>query len=286
MKTIILLITVCNQNKKRIINQLFNLSTQHSKEDMIFKPVFLFGAGGDTSNIPYDTLVVDVKEQYTNLYLKLFKAYKIINKKYTYDYICKIDDDTKINLQNLDINLLENKDYIGRFFSGVTETSITLKIDFCNLYKVINLIPDALCQNYQYASGDCYFISKKAVEHILSKESIIQNLAHDVNEINEDSIFGKLLESPDIIKGDINLTNEFSTINELQLTQNYFTFHPINENLYTQLIDKTIDEQINIINNNKTLNLLKRKLDISELENNLKKVVFDFLNSKRTNGLG
>jgi hypothetical protein len=93
---------------------------------VIFKPVFLFGAGGDTSNIPYDTLVVDVKEQYTNLYLKLFKAYKIINKTLTFEQSQFIDQ------------VLYNEFSKFNKYIYINEPELDIKISFSNSNKLNN----------------------------------------------------------------------------------------------------------------------------------------------------
>jgi hypothetical protein len=289
MLNIIVLISVCNQNRKRIINQVNNIASQLSKfnsEQVRFEPLFLFGVGGNPENIPFDHLIVDVPEAYTNLYLKLFEAYKHIQQNYAFDYICKIDDDTQINFEMFNPQWLQGSDYVGRFFDGNSDATITLDFDFCNHYKVINLKPEAMQQGYYFASGDCYFLSRKAVDIIVSKGSLIKELPAEGYRINEDRLFGKMLHNEDILKRDINLTNDFTTENDLQVTWEYFTLHPISENVMPLLSAKSPAEQVDTLNKNKTLNLLKRKIYVQQLENRIRETVMKFLNEHRTIGLG
>jgi len=103
----ILLISVCNKYLKRIKNIVQMLDTQKSL--LIHKnivPIFLYGNTIIETEIPYDTIKVDVEEKYTNLYKKLYLGYKHIYEHYNFEYIIKIDDDTFLN-----IDLINN---IGR----------------------------------------------------------------------------------------------------------------------------------------------------------------------------
>ena len=109
MINIILLITVCNQNRQRIKNHVDNLYNQSLiNNDIKFTPVFVFGKDGDTTGIPFDTIITDVEEKYSNLKLKLLASYKTVSEDYDFDFLIKIDDDTKVNLGQF------KKEYEGR----------------------------------------------------------------------------------------------------------------------------------------------------------------------------
>lgn len=282
---IVLVITVCNQNKKRIISQVNNLKWSLIPEGIYIKPVFVFGRDGDTSDIPFDTLVVEVNEEYNLLYRKLFEAYKIIDKTIDYNFICKIDDDTKINMESFTKSLIEGEDYVGRMFEGNTEATITLRLDFYNINRTINLKPTFFSgTSFKYATGDCYFLSKKAVNHLLSSEDVLSKCGNA--RVEEDRLFGYILHDKGIKIKDINLTNKTIEENELQVTTDYFTIHPIGESVLPSLIGVKIKDQLPIINNSKLLNLTRRKAYMVELENQLRKVIDDFSNSKKSIGMG
>ena len=82
------------------------------------------------------------------------------------------------------------------------------------------------------------------------------------------------------------MTNEVIEENELQVTTDYFTIHPIGESVLPSLIGVKIKEQLPIINNSKLLNLTRRKAYMVELENQLRKVIDDFSNAKKSIGMG
>ena len=284
---IILLITVCNQNKQRIKNQINNLKYSLNLSNIKFHPIFLFGSNGDVTGIPYETMIVDVDEKYNFLFLKLNKAYKIINEKYDYDFICKIDDDTKINLELFKKEWIFGCDYIGRIFDDNLKSTITIDMDFCQIHKTIDLKPNIFNGvNFKYASGDCYFLSKKSVNFIQFSDIIVDNIIKDGNRVNEDRMFGYILRDKNIIIKDINLINTEIKENDLQVTTDYFTIHPINEYLYPSLIGVKIKEQMFIINEKKPLNLITRKIYQKQLEDTIKKTIIDFVNSKKAIGMG
>lgn len=288
---IVLLVTVCNQNKERIRNQVNNLKWSLIPEGVEMTPVFVFGKGGDTSDIPFETLVVDSEEKYTHLYMKMFKAYKAIHEKYDYDFICKIDDDTKITTECLKPEWLKGKDYIGRMFSGNSQFSVTFDFDWYEIHKKMDLVPPFYeGVDFQFATGDCYFLSKKAVQHILDSEKVLYSheglLSFDGICSAEDRLFGYILHGKDVVLNDIKLIDPVIEENRLQVTEDYFSMHPIHNTLFSSLIGVKIKEQFEIVCKNQTINLLRRRAYIQELENKVKGAINDFLNSKRSIGLG
>lgn len=282
---IVLLITACNQYRSRTDNQINNLKSSTIPSGIDLRPVFVFGKGSDTSNIPYETLEVDSDEKYNRLYKKLFAAYKAINEKYDYDFICKIDDDTKLNLSALNTEWLNGMDYVGRMFPGDSEFSITFDLGFYNIHKTVSLVP-ALFNSvpFKFATGDAYFLSKKAINHILNSEDIVNSIEDP--RVCEDRLYGYILHDKDVVVNDIGLMNKEIEENILQITKDYFSIHPINVALFPSLIGKSVEEQMSIIYNNPTVNLLRRKAYIKDLENKLVETINNFVNAPKNMGLG
>lgn len=284
---IVLLIAVCKQNRQRIQNQINNLKQSTIPSGVELKPVFVFAKDGKELdvNIPYDVITVDSEERYNLLYKKLFAAYKTIHQSYDYDFIWKIDDDTKINLERFHLEIIEGFDYVGRIFSGQDTLSITLNFGFHNIYKTIDFAPP-FCKEFphEFASGDCYFLSKRAVQCILSAEQTVQS--YEGIHICEDRLFGYLLHDKGLRTKDIKVLTD--PINEhcLQVTKNLLSIHPIHESVYPKLIGKSPEEQLTTVYENRILNLVRRKAYITELENKLKDVIVEFLNSNKSMGMG
>jgi hypothetical protein len=256
-------------------------------EHVTLAPIFVFGKGGTPFVVknPYEVLNVDVSENYTNLYKKLFAAYKEINARYTYDFIWKVDDDTKINFESLNTEMLEGMDYVGRMLNGNLDAKIRIDLDFCNLHKEISFKPPFFDSvDFQFASGDSYFLSRRAVDWILQQNHIIEKC--EGYRVNEDRLFGYLLRDKDLNTKDISLNTEFTEENDLQATEGYLTIHPISMFIFTSLIGFSVESQIQKLNDNKSINLLRRKAYVQELENELKRVINNFVNSKRSIGLG
>jgi len=287
---VIILVTACDQHPKRIQNQINSFKNLNAPEGVEFIPVFIFGTGLPPHDCsPFESLIVNVKEEYTSLYKKLFAGYKELYSR-DFDFICKIDDDTKINVERFDKNLVEGTDYVGRIFNGGGEWSakITIDLDLLDIHHTIYNGADFVTTPFKFATGDCYFLSKKAVKYIIDQEEIIKTNEEKYDfKIREDGFFGYLLNNKDVIVKDINCITSLTTENKLQVTQNYFSIHPINEVLFSQLIGINADEQMKIIDNNKLLNLVKRKIYLNALESKIKQVIYEFLNDNtKTMGLG
>jgi len=284
---IILLITVCKQYKSRIQNQIENLKNISKVTGVEWQPVFLFAKDDKTLdiNIPHDILTVDVEERYNVLYKKMFAAYKAIDAKYEYDFICKIDDDTKLNIENFNVEWIRGKDYVGGFHPGSARLNVTFDFDFYDIHKTVSLIPDFFnTVPFKFATGDLYFLSKKAVSCIISAEEIIEKCSG--LRSYEDRLFGYILHNKGMVIDDIKLKNVDTVENRLQVTKNYFSIHPIHDALFPQLIGKKPEEQFEFICNNPTLNLLRRTAYIKELEKKILDAVNDFVNSPKSMGLG
>ena len=72
----------------------------------------------------------------------------------------------------------------------------------------------------------------------------------------------------------------------MQITTNYFSIHPVSNIIYMKLLGKSVQEQQQIINENKIINLSSRFAYINTLEEKIKQAVMDFSNSKKSIGLG
>lgn len=291
--TIVLVITVCQQNQARILHQINNLNNAKTAglipEEVNLIPLFVFGKSASPSGFnvknPYETLVVDVPERYTMLHRKLFAAYEYVRKNYEFDFIWKIDDDTKVNFQALNPDSLKGKDYIGRMSNSWMDAKLRVDLDFCNLHKDITFKTTAFDGiNYKYATGDCYFLSPKAVDWILQQRHLLEKC--DDGFTCEDRMVGYMLDEKDLVIEDIGLYNDFTIQNDLQVTNGYLTIHPISQFVFTSLIGFPVEDQIVRLEQSQSINLTKRKAYVQELENKLKQVVTDFLNSKRSIGMG
>ena len=123
-------------------------------------------------------------------------------------------------------------------------------------------------------------MSKKAINYILNSP-----LPSDIGN-NEDILMGYFLRNKNIIINDINHVDTFTEENNVQVTRNYFSIHPIHENLYQSLIGLDIPHQTSIISNNKILNNIKRDIYRNKLTNEIKITIKKFVNSPRSMGLG
>lgn len=286
MKDILLTIVTCLQNKQRIINQVENLKAYILPKNL--KVYFCFGKNYDNRYAEllkeYNTLVIDVEDEYLNRSLKtkalLIDAYK----KIKFDFLIKIDDDTILNYDL--INKLEfNADYTGRFQKCDMDSFVQMQLFKFNIFEKIEMFSKIFDNPFNFATGDCYILSKKTVEEInafnlpdLTKEDLIF--------LNEDQMVGYILCDKNISTSNI-IYNDNSTFkNELQTTKNGFSIHPVSDSLFLNLIKKPFAEQLKIIENNSLKNLTSRKMYTKMLRDSLLNTIVDFLNKTKTIGLG
>jgi len=283
---IILLITVCNKNKQRIKNfiKLLDYYKEKLSVHQIF-PIFVLGKNEPFPNTDYKFINVDVKEEYTNLYKKIFLALKNIYSNYNFEYICKVDDDTFLNLDLIDFKELDGADYIGRIISNLNFPDIDININKFLIKSKIEIFLSFLSkQTFQFATGDCYFLSKRSVEAILKNEHLLNKF--DDNIICEDQLFGYFLNNEPIKVKNINLISEFTQQHCLQVTKRWFSIHPIHTNLYTRLIGLTVDEQQKVLEEHNLINYKSRLLYFIDLQKDIKEVVERFFNKNKQIGLG
>jgi len=284
MKKTILAIVVCEQNIKRIKNQINNLMFYNNDNNL---PYFFFGntCSTETRDIlkDYNVINLPVEEKYIFHSIKTLELLKWLSK-IDFSHVVKIDDDTLLNT-----NLLKNieGDYIGRFINSHQNSFITINLEKYCIHKRINHFSRLFNFPFKFATGDCYILSKQAVKLAVEKSINNKPTISELPFINEDEYVGFLLSSfSELIKKDITLRTDFTETNLLQVTDNYMSVHPIDETIFDSLIGKNKDEINNIISKNSLRNLGKRKLYIDNLEKNILKTIEDFLNAPKSIGIG
>lgn len=279
---IILLITVCEQNKNRIVNQINNLNKHKSTlTNLNITPIFCIGNTNVSIDIPFDVIQLDTEESYVNLYNKILESLKYININLEYDYIIKIDDDTLFNIDKFDLKML-SADYIGRQMSNTEDNYICLPR--LNIFKHINLGMNK--KDCSYMTGDFYILSKKAVQHVLSNLNKVDSVKYMDSAIAEDYLIGYLLKDAPITTKDITLQTNEINLNFLQITENYMSIHPVLNWEFSSLINLPFDKQIERISNiSGKLSLIYRKKLTEQLQANIIQVINNFFNSPKSSGI-
>ena len=286
MKKILLTIVTCLQNKQRLINQIKNLNAYILPENI--RVCFCFGNNYDGRYSEllkgFDTVVVDIEDQYLNRSLKTKKIFEEVYNKFNFDFVIKIDDDTVINIdliKNLDFSF----DYIGRFQKCDIDSFIQLHLFKFNVFEKINAFSRIFDRPFSFASGDFYVLSRQAVEKI-NAYTLPTLRKEDLIFLNEDQMIGYILCDKNFKILDINHKNNLIFKNDLQVTLNGLSIHPIAESLFEHLIKKPLEEQLNIIDKNTLKNLTSRKIYTHSLKENILNTIVEFLNKHKTIGLG
>lgn len=281
---IALMITVCEQNLDRIHNQIKNLQ-KHKQflKDFNIDPYFVLGKTKFAFESSYKTLYVDVEEKYTNLYLKILEGFKKLYAE-GYDYVIKIDDDTIFNIDQFSLDIL-SADYIGRFHSEYSENSIDIKLPMFNIETQIKFFPSIFQEQFKFATGDFYILSRRAILVLLQKiDSFKEKLKEEY--VCEDQLVGFLLKPSVCTQKDIKLETNDAYFNVLQITKNCLSLHPIHTSLFDLLLNTPATKQLDTLLESGKISYFYRKSLIKKLESNLKQVLFDFVNSKKSMGLG
>lgn len=140
-------------------------------------------------------LFVQCEECYENLPKKVLLAYDYIYNQTDYDYIIKIDDDTLINEETLDIfikNHFYNLDYLGALAGGHVQKDWHFgkcKNEELNRKLYWNEYNGDWC-----GGGFGYILSRPALSILLKKE----NYEYIWNEIYEDKSIGDILRKEGI----------------------------------------------------------------------------------------
>ena len=120
-------------------------------------------------------LWVKVDDDYNSLPKKVIRAYQAINATFNYKYIFKTDDDQMLVNDNFFIVLkgltsnIKNKLHYGGF-------TIDVKQNYLSQYhKIHPELPTYLpVLKTKYCSGRFYFLSKQAIDNLISKKDLIE----------------------------------------------------------------------------------------------------------------
>jgi len=282
---ILLIITVCKNNRSRVFNQIENLNKhKFILNQLNITPIFLTNIDDDLELKEYEVVKANIEDKYTNLYKKIFFSFENLQNR-EFDYLCKIDDDTIFNFKNFKHNILEGYDYIGRVANNFTGSHITIKFNMFMIDNKIDFYPSEFFKKpFKFCSGDCYFLSKKAVNMLYNKKEFLQNLKDDI--VCEDQLVGYLLDGEDIKVNNIIESSKTIQDNSLQVTRDFLTIHPINERIFKNLILLDKEEQIKIIENSKFSNYNLRLAYLTKLQSKIKQEVINFYNENKLIGLG
>jgi hypothetical protein len=213
-------------------------------------------------NIPYffisgDNLDIDAPfihiSEFVESYEQLpLKTYYILKEslKYEYDLLIKTNDDTLLNIDLLDKNILQY-DYIGKFNDPVYAP--TIHYFKCNeKFRV-----PKQATKHRYAEGGMYILSKKSVEKIVSvpKNDFINT---PENYKGEDVTVGEILKDDEFTKLDIK-DKELSKKANMDITKSGFSIHPVHNLLMSKIYNLNFDAQLKILLENPILNDYNRR---------------------------
>jgi len=153
-----------------------------------------------------------------------------------------------------------------------------------NLHKKILIYPSFFKNSFKFATGDCYILSKQAVEYIINSD-IYDNIK-TTDYICEDQLFGYILsQHADLTSNDITFENDITIQHTLQATKDLMSIHPIHEAYMDIIINTPSDQQLSIIASSRLSNI-SRNMQLQILENTLRQVINDFANTFKPIGLG
>jgi hypothetical protein len=135
-------------------------------------------------------LWVKVEDDYNSLPKKVIRAYSAINERFNFKYIFKTDDDqilTNSNFFNILKKLITNENTEFHYGGYVVD----VKQNHLSQYHKIHpeLPPNLPILKTKYCNGRFYFLSKPAIENLISKVSDIEK------EYFEDYAIGFYLDS-------------------------------------------------------------------------------------------
>lgn len=282
---IIMLIFVCKTNYVRISNQIENLKKHASLlTEYNIHPIFVT-ADKELDTKGYNVIQIEtIEEKYTNLAQKVMNCFEHLQQTYSFDYLIKIDDDTLFNVDRLDCNIFTH-DYIGLFFDHFTDNEIKIHLPNYNLYETIKLYPSIYTNsNFKFAAGNFYVLSNKAVKRVLEHKLVLNACYEENVRVNEDQFIGYCLQKDDITKYDYRYETKETKDQVLQITSNLTSLHPISNFLFQTMIPLSPEEQLKTLI--KSASLMYRKVLLEQLKQNLKNVIFNFVNSKKLSGMG
>jgi hypothetical protein len=284
---ILLLITTCNLNKQRILNQIKNLEKHKQLLDSLnIHPKFLT-ADADLVIENYPVIrLTNFKDEYTNLAKKTIYGIEYVMLNEEFDYLIKMDDDTLFNVDCLTLDYF-NSDYTGKFFETFAKNEITINLPAYGIRdEPIRLYPhDYLNTAFSFAAGNFYILSKKAAQIIVSNKLVLDKFYAECVHVSEDQLVGYLLRDPCISKQDIGYKTIETEVKRIQLTNNLVTLHPVPTSLYCSLLSKSPNDQLQALMNSNILYFGREKIT-EQIKTTIKKTVFELLNLKRMFGMG
>lgn len=279
---ILLLYTVYKENLLRINNLIASLNLQKDQiKNYNFEPIFVVGTPHENLDFKgYRYIKLDIEDSLVNHPYKLFKVFEILENE-EFDFICKPDHDTLITFKNFDKSILKGYDYVGSLCENDDDVNVSVNIN--KIKKDINLFPTFFKEKFNFMAGNCYFLSKKALKYIITQKKFLEDCKKYF--VFEDRLFGYLLKDKDIKLNNISHIDNFTIENALQVTKNFFSIHPVSNNIFLELTSQPIKTQKEILEKNKLFNLGRRLSYFKKLEINIRKVLIDFYNEKRSIGI-
>jgi hypothetical protein len=121
-------------------------------------------------------LWVKTGDDYNSLPKKVIESYSAVNKTFKYKYIFKTDDDqmlTNPNFFNTITKLITNKKPVSHYGGFIVDVKFAYLSEYHEFHPEL---PENIPVNItKYCSGRFYFLSKNAVEDLLTKTDLIKN---------------------------------------------------------------------------------------------------------------
>lgn len=282
---IALLITVCSLNQERITNQVKNLEKNKQWLEQ-YNIVPYFVSANPTPVIPSEYKVIELpyNDEYFYLAKKTVLSIEHILEHTDCDYILKIDDDTIFNVDRFDLDYLQY-DYVGGMDS-VKKSRIIIDLPPCRIYDELKLYPSLYSSaEFTFAHGDFYGLSRRAAEHVVSHKHLLDDMYTENVRVSEDQFVGYCMYLGNFTSLNIKSDVMDHNLKALQITKNYMSLHPIHNSMFLPFLEKTPEEQITALEKS-TVSLIYREFKLLELKKELHNVILEFMNSKKSMGMG
>jgi len=131
-------------------------------------------------------------------------------------------------------------------------------------------------------------LSRRVVEFLVDNKQKLFDGCDNKEYILEDQLIGYALKDQwsTFTKKDICFSTPQSITNVLQFTTEGMSLHPINSDIFLDLLNHTPEEQINKLTNDRGLTFWYRKTLLNKLEDYIKDLILNFVNSKKRMGMG